>query len=85
MTAFAIGSNDPDVNIQALADVLETKGKCLNSKPKTLRIPKMHNAGIQQFSIAFCCSSIVLRLSDFGIRNSNFNGNTVNEDLFFQK
>ena len=26
MTAFAIGSNDKDVNIQALADVLETKG-----------------------------------------------------------
>ena len=27
MTAFAIGSSDPDINIQALADVMETKGK----------------------------------------------------------
>ena len=26
MTSFAIGSTDKDVNIQALADVLETKG-----------------------------------------------------------
>lgn len=26
MTAFAIGSNDPNINIQAVADVMETKG-----------------------------------------------------------
>ena len=26
MTAFAIGASDVDINIQALADVMETKG-----------------------------------------------------------
>ena len=29
MTAFAIGATDPDINVQALADVMETKGKLL--------------------------------------------------------
>ena len=28
MTSFAIASADPEVNIQAVADVLETKGTC---------------------------------------------------------
>ena len=27
MTAFAIGASDPDINVQALADVMETKGE----------------------------------------------------------
>ena len=44
MTAFAIGASDVDINIQALADVMETKGcNDVHHRCRSLHLGNAHN------------------------------------------